>query len=66
MFVQQFVQIDNKKIKGQRFFPFVRGIHRSPVDSLHKGTVTWKGIRFDDMRMGTLNKNTEFLYEKYI
>ena len=24
-----------------RYWPFVRGIHRSPVDSPHKGPVAW-------------------------
>ena len=30
----------------------MRGIHRSPVDSPHKGTVTGKTISFDDVIMG--------------
>ena len=29
-----------RNIKGWRYCPFVRGIHRWPVDSPHKGTVT--------------------------
>ena len=31
------------------FVAFVRGIHRSPVDSTHKGTVTLKMSTFDDV-----------------
>ena len=30
---------------------FVRGIHRWPVDSPHKGTVTWKGFPMHDVIM---------------
>ena len=30
---------------------FVRGIHRSPVNSAHKGTVTRKMFPFDDVTM---------------
>ena len=30
---------------------FVRGIHRWPVNSLHKGPVTWKMFPFDDAIM---------------
>ena len=32
---------------------FERGIHRSPVDSPHKGSVTWKMFPFDDVIMIT-------------
>ena len=42
------------KKKHQSFasLAFVRGIHRCPVDSLHKGPVTWKKLPFDDVIMG--------------
>ena len=30
-----------------RYRPFVRGIHRSPVDSPHKGPVTQTDVFFD-------------------
>ena len=33
-----------KNIKGQRYCPFVMGIHRWPVDSPHIGTVTRKSF----------------------
>ena len=32
-----------------RYWPIVRGIHRSPVDSPHKGPVTQKMFSFDDI-----------------
>ena len=35
---------------------FVRGIYRSPVDSPHKGPVTWKVFPFDDVIMDHLCK----------
>ena len=38
-----------RNIKGPRYCPFVRGIHRAPVDSPHKGTVTRKMFPFDDV-----------------
>ena len=31
------------------YWPFVKGIHRSPVDSLHKGPVMWKVFPFGDV-----------------
>ena len=33
-----------------RYWPFVRGIHRSPVNSSHKGPVTWSFDVFFDLR----------------
>ena len=38
-------------IKATRYWPFVRGIHRRPVNSPHKGPVTWKMFPFDDVIM---------------
>ena len=35
---------------------FVRGIHRSPVNSPHKGPVTRKMFPFDDVIMSTLRQ----------
>ena len=42
-----------KSKKPQRSAPlaFVRGIHRCPVKSPHKGPVTWKMFPFDDVIM---------------
>ena len=42
---------DPKNIKPPRYWPFVRGIHRWPVDSPHKGPVTWKLFPLDDVIM---------------
>ena len=42
-----------------RYWPFVRGIHRSPVNSLHKGQ--WRGafdVFFDLCRNKRLNKQS--------
>ena len=41
-FVKRFVQNDNKKHQRSAILSLVRGIHRWPGDSFHKGTVTWK------------------------
>ena len=37
---------------------FVRGIHRWPVNSPHKGPVTWKMFPFDDVIMTLIKKTT--------
>ena len=39
------------KHQGSASLAFVRGIHRSPVDSPHKGPVTRKMLPFDDVIM---------------
>ena len=50
---------DQRKHQSSASLALVRGIHRGPVNSLHKGPVTWKKVsiwwRHDD----TLWKNTE-------
>ena len=52
LFVQQFVQYDIKEnIKTPHYWPFVRGIHWSPVDSPHKWSVMWKSFPWDDIIM---------------
>ena len=38
---------DHRKHQSSASLPFVRGIHRSPVNSPHKGPVTWKMFPFD-------------------
>ena len=40
-----------KKTSKLRSLAFVRGIHRWPVNSPHKGSVTWKMFLFDDVIM---------------
>ena len=42
---------DQRKYQGSASLAFVRGIHRWPVNSLHKGPVTWKKFPFDDVIM---------------
>ena len=42
---------DQRKHKSSASLAFVRGIHRSPVNSPHKWPVTWKMFPFDDVIM---------------
>ena len=42
-----------EKNQNSALLAFVRGIHRWPVDSLHKGPVTRKMFPFDDVIMNT-------------
>ena len=41
----------NENIKAPRYWPFVRGIHRGPMNSPHKGPVVRKMFPFDDVRL---------------
>ena len=43
--------IDERKHQNSSSLVFVRGIHRWPVNSLHKGPVTRKVVPFDDVIM---------------
>ena len=43
--------VDQRKHQSSASLAFVRGIHRWPVNSLHKGAVTWKMFPFDDVIM---------------
>ena len=49
-----------ENIKALRYWPFVWGIHRSPVNSPHKWPVTWKMFPFHDVMMSF--QYTENLY----
>ena len=40
---------DQRKHQSSASLAFVRGIHRGPVNSLHKWPVTWKMFPFDDV-----------------
>ena len=52
MFTQPFIRAQIKEnIKAPRHWPFVRGIHRGPVNSPHKRLVTRKMFPFDDVIM---------------
>ena len=42
---------DQRKHQSPASLAFVRGIHRSLVDSPHKGPVTWNMFPFDDVIM---------------
>ena len=49
-----------KKNQSSASLAFVRGIHRWPVNSLHKGPVTRKLFPFHDVIMWTTNYTTSF------
>ena len=46
---------DQRKHQSSASLAFVRGIHRWPVNSPHKGLVTWKMFPFDDVIMKIFN-----------
>ena len=48
---------DQRKRQSSASLAFVRGIHRRPVNSPHKGPVTWKMLPLDDaiMRIGDIH-----------
>ena len=49
-----------RKHQSSASLAFVRGIHREPVNSPHKGPVTWKRFPFDDVIMdGILHKSND-------
>ena len=41
----------SRKYQSSASLAFVRGIHRRPVNSLHKGPATWKMFPFDNVIM---------------
>ena len=45
---------DQRKLQSSRHRPFVWWINRGPVNSPHKGPVTWKKFLFDDAIMALL------------
>ena len=50
LFTQPYIQAQIKEnIKAPRHWPLWWGIHRWPVNSPHKGPVTWKMLPFDDV-----------------
>ena len=52
LFTQSFIQgTDQRKHQSSALLAFVRGIHRWPVNSPHKGPVTRKMFPFDDVIM---------------
>ena len=44
--------VDRRKHQSSASLAFVRGIHRWPVNSPHKGPVKWKMFPFDDVICG--------------
>ena len=60
LFSQLFVQANIKEnIKHRVTGPFVRGMHRWPMDSPHKWSVTWKALPFHDAIMNINNQAHE-------
>ena len=55
LFTQSFIysNADQRKHQSSASLAFVRGIHRGPVNSLHKWPVTRKMFPFDDVIMAT-------------
>ena len=51
LFTQPFIQAQIKKNQSSSSLAFVRGIHRWPVNSPHKGPVMRKMFPFDDVIM---------------
>ena len=50
---------DQRKNQSSALLAFARGIHRWPVNSPHKGPVTWKMVPFDDVVMVTRHPGYE-------
>ena len=42
-------RLTTKNIKAWFYWPFVKGIHWPPVDSLHKGPVMWRAFQCHDV-----------------
>ena len=64
---------DHWKHQSYASLAFVRGIHRRPVNSPHKGPETWKMFPFDDvimkvsvMRYFNIILDTEFGVQQYV
>ena len=55
---------DQGKHQSSASLAFVRGIHRWPVNSLHKGPVTRKMFAFDDVTMGSSWRALDFAQER--
>ena len=59
LFTQLFVNVQIKEsikaLHDAASLAFVRGIHRWPMNSPHKGPVTWKMFPFDDVIMHEMN-----------
>ena len=51
LFAQMLFRRRSKKTSSSASLAFMRGIYQWPVNSLHKGPVTWKRFPFDDVIM---------------
>ena len=50
LFIERLVQVDVKQdVDIRHHWPFVRGIHWSPVDSPHKRPVMWQACQYHDV-----------------
>ena len=56
---------DQRKLQSSASLAFVRGIHRWPVNSPHKGPVTRKMFPFDDVIMIEQGSHTDVLCTKF-
>ena len=54
VFSTVYLDTDQRKHQSSASLAFVRGIHRRPVNSLHKGPVTRKMFPFDDVIMDAM------------
>ena len=52
---------DQRKHQTSALLAFVRGIHRWPLNSMHKGPVTWKIFPFDDTIMISMKQNNDIM-----
>ena len=53
---------DQRKHQSSALIAFVQGIHRWPLNTPHKGPVTWKIFPFDDVIIATLHRNTNHVH----
>ena len=60
VFSTVYADTDQRKHQSSASLAFVRGIHRRPVNSPHKGPVTRKMFPFDDVIMFPLAGSTHF------
>ena len=56
---------DQRKDQSSASLVFVRGVHRWPVNSQHKGPVTQKMFPFDDVIMATCIIGFRYLFHKW-
>ena len=51
LFVEHVIRINKENNRGLHYWPFVKGIHRFPMDSPHKGPVMLKAFPCPDVIM---------------